>query len=179
MALKKLPKLPEGLHPYYCIFYCESGYLSIVSADSPLYIEYHYSQYAFIGHATNQKWDKESNTWVEGEKDPWERYKAKGPKAKSDIIFTNFDIYDYEDKHEISVPKSPKATDIKVACGEFIEMNKGMIWDIGKSITLEPANTFQACNFKSSNEDICKVTEDGKIVAVGDGEFIITITSKL
>ena len=58
-------------------------------------------------------------------------------------------------------------------------MQKGMVWNVGAAVSIEPKEAPQICTFSSSNPDVCTVDETGKIVAVGEGECIITITSKM
>ncbi|WP_096516441.1 hypothetical protein [Clostridium perfringens] len=187
MALVKLPPLPEGIPPFYSLWKSSEGYMIICGNDKLVYHHSVYSEYNGWSYGNYLVTDikycyKYDNTNKEWKKDNYYRkyddsyyFQYNGYS----LVFTNYNIKDYENTGQNKWDASPKTTDIKVSCGEFLEMNKGMVWDIGQAVTLEPLNTFQACNFKSSNPDICKVTEDGKIIAVGDGECVITITSKL
>ncbi|MDK0980928.1 hypothetical protein ACOT7R_16670 [Clostridium perfringens] len=188
MALVKLPPLPEGISPFYLIINslqteCATGkvdYIDYLLITSDNQISYSSNFFYITGKCFYIK--KGEIQWKEIKEN---YYYNKGISIKvsyfniSKVLYSNYDVLNQGSSKSVIIPKSTKATDIKVSCGEFIEMTKGMIWNIGQAVTLEPSNTFQACNFKSSNPDVCKVTEDGTIIAVGDGECVITITSKL
>ncbi|MFH0325380.1 hypothetical protein [Clostridium perfringens] len=181
MALKYLPPLPEGLHPFYCIYYCNdnnySKQLCIVSSDVPLVIKYTAGtfDYGFTDSSTNQMWDKKTGSWVEGLKTSYEGL-ARATDYKGNIIYTNSDIMK---SGSIFVKKSVDATEIIIEGGDIRNMQKGMVWNVGEAISISPPEAPQICTFSSSNPDVCTVDEAGKIVAVGEGECIITITSKM
>ncbi|ELQ0171371.1 hypothetical protein [Clostridium perfringens] len=197
MALTYLPPLPEGLHPFYCIFETtvnrdkNQKVLVLVSADVPLTYGYYGSSYIgfLMGpYATNQRYNNKTKKWEGGKT----YYRSNGgyyyPQVidqyeSGDCIYTNFDIidtwnYSESDKH-IAYKKSVDATEITIEGGDIRNMQKGMIWNVGEAITIEPKEAPQICTFSSSNPDVCTVDETGKIVAVGEGECIITITSKM
>ncbi|EOT2960291.1 Ig domain-containing protein [Clostridium perfringens] len=195
MALKYLPPLPEGLHPFYCIFETtvnrdkNQKVLVLVSADTPLTYGYYRSSYiGFLrgSFATNQRYNSETKKWENGE-----IYTLSNEKCaividqyqSGNCIYTNFDIiddwsYSESDKH-IAYKKAVDATEININGGDIRNMQKGMIWNVGQAITINPPEAPQICTFSSSNPDVCTVDETGKIVAVGEGECIITITSKM
>ena len=172
MALTYLPKLPDGLHPFYCIFYWKE-LLHITSADSPLKVNGYYGNH-FTNAITHQRWDKGKKQWVKGE----ERYgnTPVSPDSGDSFIYTNHDIY--FDK-TLYCRKSSEATEINIDGGDMRNMQKGMVWNVGEAISISPPEAPQICTFSSSNPDVCTVDETGKIVAVGEGECIITITSKM
>lgn len=190
MALTYLPPLPEGLHPFYCIFWSgKKENLVVVSADKPLTWGY-YSSIGFLmgPFATNQRYNSKTKKWEEGET----YYRSNGGYYYAKVIdqyepgnciYTNFDIIDTwnytESAKHIAYPKSLDATEITVEGGDIRNMQKGMIWNVGQAITIEPKEAPQICTFSSSNPDVCTVDETGKIVAVGEGECVITIMSKM
>ncbi len=92
------------------------------------------------------------------------------------VIYTNSDI---KQGSTIKFPKNVEATEINIDGGDIRNMQKGMIWNVGAAVSINPPEAPQICTFSSSNPDVCTVDETGKIVAVGEGECIITITSKM
>lgn len=195
MALKYLPPLPEGLHPFYCIFETtvnrnrNEKILVLVSSDKPM--TYAYDDYiSFLrgSFATNQRYDFKTKKWVNG----LTYYYSNGgyyyPQVidkyeSGSCIYTNYDIIDayrYPSSQKYIVySKAVDATEITVEGGDIRNMQKGMIWNVGQAITIEPKEAPQICTFSSSNPDVCTVDETGKIVAVGEGECVITIMSKM
>ncbi|EGT4137908.1 hypothetical protein EQZ09_08890 [Clostridium perfringens] len=174
MALTYLPPLPEGLHPFYCIYYNIYDSLTIVSYDKPLIKKNTNSGIDGFVCSTNQKWDEEKKEWIKGD-ETWGL--AIAPNYNNRVIYTNEDISSVYGG--VFAKKSPDATQINIKGGDVRNMQKGMVWNVGEAITLEPKEAPQVCTFSSSNSDVCTVDETGKIVAVGEGECIITITSKM
>lgn len=67
MALTYLPPLPEGLHPFYCIFETtvnrdkNQKVLVLVSADKPMtYGDYDYIGFLMGSYATNQRYNNKT-----------------------------------------------------------------------------------------------------------------------
>lgn len=182
MALTYLPKLPDGLHPFYCIFETNSNELCIVSGDFPLKIQNYYN-WGFPEFSTYQQWDKDKKCWIKGKPHEYKSTWAKGPgDVDNDIIYVNYDLYNIDGggyPEKLRKKKSPEATEIIIEGGDIRNMQKGMVWNVGQAITIEPKEAPQICTFSSSNPDVCTVDETGKIVAVGEGECVITIMSKM
>lgn len=177
MALEYLPKLPEGLHAFYTIYYMHRWgecVLTVVSYDKPLKKRYTPSGIDGFVFSTNQKWDKEKKEWVNA--DDTHGF-AITPEYTHNVIYTNADILNRDGS--VWVKKSVDASKIIIDGGDIRNMQKGMIWNVGEAITIEPKEAPQVCTFSSSNPDVCTVDETGKIVAVGEGECVITITSKM
>lgn len=174
MALTYLPPLPEGLHPFYCIYYNIYNSLTIVSYDKPLITKYTNSGIDGFVCSTNQKWDKEKKEWIKGD-ETWGL--AIAPANNNRVIYTNENILSRYGG--IFAKKSVDASEITISGGDIRNMQKGMIWNVGQAISIEPKEAPQICTFSSSNPDVCTVDETGKIVAVGEGECVITIMSKM
>nr|DAZ22222.1 MAG TPA: tail tube protein [Caudoviricetes sp.] len=176
MSLSYLPKLPEGLHPFYCIF---RGYqtkkLSIISDDKPIRYGYRCFTYddlsGFYMTKTYHIYDDDKKEWIS-------QYTGSEYIKYYDysVIYTNSDI---KQGNTIKFPKNVEATEISIDGGDMRNMQKGMVWNVGEAISISPPEAPQICTFSSSNPDVCTVDETGKIVAVGEGECIITITSKM
>ncbi|HHD2586293.1 TPA: Ig domain-containing protein [Clostridium perfringens] len=181
MALTYLPKLPDGLHPFYCIFQTYNGDLYIVSGDYELKLQYYYA-WGFPNFSTYQKLDENTKCWVKGEEHPYQSSWAKGPYDENYIIYVNYDLYTIASggyNAKLFKKKSPEATEININGGDIRNMQKGMIWNVGAAVSINPPEAPQICTFSSSNPDVCTVDETGKIVAVGEGECVITIMSKM
>lgn len=74
-----------------------------------------------------------------------------------------------------------EATVLKIPC-EDVVLSKAVI-EFDKAgaalllnVTTEPSDTTDVVTFVSSDESVVTVTEDGKIVAVGGGQAVITVT---
>ncbi|EOU1666962.1 hypothetical protein [Clostridium perfringens] len=183
MALTYLPKLPEGLHPFY-IIYKFADKIGIASGDKPLTVYYEGNiGDCFIKSDVITKayydYDRKEwvNDWIKEQKtrDSYGSYVLM--PNYNNIIYTNFDIP--KDDNTIYKHKSKDATEITIEGGDMRNMQKGMVWNVGAAVSIEPKEAPQICTFSSSNPDVCTVDETGKIVAVGEGECIITITSKM
>lgn len=182
MSLSILPKFPSGLHPFYCIF-CDpyaSMYI-LVTADSPMnYQKYNHQTLHYYSKTYKYDYSKDKGEWVEGPVESSGRGAIVGYNNDSiRLIYSNFDIYDYDNDSRIVFHKSVKAEEIRIDGGDIINMKKGMVWNMGKAVSVEPKEAPQFCTFSSSNPDICTIDENGHLVAVGEGECIITITSKM
>ena len=187
MALFNLPPLPKGLHPFY-IIYKFADKIGIVSGDEPLTVYYEGN----IGDCFNKNkvvtqsyYDNDRKEWV----DNWIKEQKTSDSygsyilmpSRSNIIYTTFDIPQRtaQGENTIYAYKSVDATEIKIAGGDTRILQKGMIWNIGEATSVEPPQAIQSCTFKSSNNDVCTVDEYGKIVAVGEGDCVITIETKV
>ncbi|MFR1316354.1 Ig-like domain-containing protein [Clostridium perfringens] len=187
MALTYLPKLPEGLHPFY-IIYKFADKIGIASGDKPLTVYYEgnigdcFSKDKIV---TQSYYDKDKKEWINDWIKEQKRSDYYGSYIlmpdRNNIIYTNFDIPQRtaQGENTIYAHKSVDALKITIDGGDIRNMQKGMIWNVGEAITIEPKEAPQVCTFSSSNPDVCTVDETGKIVAVGEGECIITITSKM
>ena len=192
MALTSLPKLPEGIHAFYAIFKKEEKNYTphkitiyIVSADIPLLS-------TRDGDITTKTASNPLKTfhYFSNKKQEWVEWETSNNIAyitgdyhytSTECIYTNNDIRSvYRGKiGDVVYKKSIDATEIIVDGGDIRNMQKGMVWNVGESISINPPEAPQICTFSSSNPDVCTVDETGKIVAVGEGECVITITSKM
>lgn len=172
MALLKLPPLPEGLHPYISMFKDSNSKngIYIFSSDSPQYFE-HRNYNCYMQNV-------ETVHWYSPKEQKWIAQSNSSSISDINLIYTNHDILKYSDKKTVEIKKTPDATSIKIEGGSTRTLKKGMVWNVGEAIDVLPVNAFQSATFEISNPAVCTVDETGKIKAVGEGDCIITITTK-
>ncbi|KOA90877.1 Ig-like domain-containing protein [Clostridium botulinum] len=174
MSLLKLPPLPEGLHPYISIFKDSDSSskkdMYIFSSDSPQYVQRVNYKYYIKNVDAIHKYSYNDKIWS---------IRTYLPSIyMSDLMYTNHDMLNYNDEKTVALSKTPDATGIKIEGGNARALRKGMVWNVGESISILPVNAFQSATFESSNPAVCTVDETGKIKAVGEGDCIITITTR-
>ena len=93
------------------------------------------------------------------------------------ITVTSKDDPTKQDTIKVTVKKPHIYVDKVIVDKTEFDLEIGDEADIKVTVTPEDA-TDKSVTYTSSNEDVVKVDENGKITAVGEGEAVITVTSK-